>query len=78
MSALASKNSTETVSDALWMSLFAGLGGVFIALLLLGGFYLFDPIGKLISRGTVPMFSPVSQPSLWLLAMCDERIGPMN
>jgi len=48
---MASKNSTETVSDALWMSLFAGLGGVFIALLLLGGFYLFDPIGKLIIEG---------------------------
>jgi hypothetical protein len=51
VSALASKNSTETVSDALWMSLLAGLGGVFIVLLLLGGFYLFDPIGKLIIDG---------------------------
>ena len=30
VSALERKNSTETVSDALWMGLLAGLGGVFI------------------------------------------------
>ena len=48
MSPLERKNSTETVSDALWMGLLAGLGGVFIVLIPLGGLYLFDPIGKLI------------------------------
>ena len=41
------KNSSETVSDALWMSILAGLAGVFIVGLLFGGFYLFDPVAKL-------------------------------
>jgi len=43
---LTNKDSSETVSDALWMSILAGLGGVFIAVLLLGSFYLFDPVSR--------------------------------
>ena len=37
----------ETISDALWMSVLAGLGGVIIEAILLGGFYLFDPVAKM-------------------------------
>jgi hypothetical protein len=36
----------ETVSDALWMGVLAGLGAVVIEAILLGSFYLFDPAAK--------------------------------
>ena len=36
----------ETVSDAIWMSVLAGLGAVAIESILLGNFYLFDPVAK--------------------------------
>jgi hypothetical protein len=36
----------ETVSDALWMGFFVGLGAIVIELILLGSFYLFDPAAK--------------------------------
>lgn len=38
----------ETISDALWMSVLAGFGGVVIEAIVLGGFYLFDPVAKMI------------------------------
>lgn len=50
MNQVASKNLNESVSDALWMSVLSGLGGVLVVVLLFGCFYLFDPIGKLIIR----------------------------
>jgi hypothetical protein len=48
----------ETISDALWMSVLAGLGGVIIEAILLGGFYLFDPVGKMILVGHGPTGRP--------------------
>lgn len=44
----------ETISDALWMSVLAGLGGVFIEVILLGCFYLFDPVMKMILENHGP------------------------
>jgi hypothetical protein len=41
------KNSTASISDALWGSVLAGLGGVFVEAILIGGFYLFDPVAKI-------------------------------
>jgi hypothetical protein len=45
---LSIKPSDETASDAVWMSVLAGLGAVAIEVILVGGFYLFDPIAKMI------------------------------
>jgi hypothetical protein len=56
MCVLASKNFSETISDALWMSILAGLGGVLIVVLLFGGFYLFDPVAKLIIEQHISYF----------------------
>jgi hypothetical protein len=36
----------ETVPDALWMGVLAGLGAVVIEAILLASFYLFDPAAK--------------------------------
>jgi hypothetical protein len=40
------KNSTASISDALWGSVLAGLAGVFVEAILIGGFSLFDPVAK--------------------------------
>jgi hypothetical protein len=40
------RNSTESISDALWMSVLAGLGGMCVELILVGGCYLFEPALK--------------------------------
>ena len=41
----------ETISTAVWMSAWAGLGAVFVALVLGGGFYFFEaPIRTLIDE----------------------------
>ena len=42
------KPSSETTSDAIWMSVLAGLGAVVIEVILVGGFYFFDPVAKTI------------------------------
>lgn len=36
----------ESASDALWMSISAGLGAVVVEGIVLGAFYLFDPVAK--------------------------------
>ncbi len=43
---MSATNSPETVSDALWMGVSAGLGAIAIELILVGSFYLFDPSAK--------------------------------
>lgn len=43
---MSATNSPETVADALWMGVFAGLGAIAIELILVGSFYLFDPSAK--------------------------------
>jgi hypothetical protein len=43
---LAIKNSADTVSDALWISILAGLEAVLIEVIILGSFSLFDPTAK--------------------------------
>lgn len=40
-------NSTASISDALWGSVLSGLGGVLVEAILIGGFYLFDPVANI-------------------------------
>ena len=45
---MSARNSADTAVDVLWMSVLAGLGGTFVEGVLLGGFYLFDPVARTI------------------------------
>jgi hypothetical protein len=42
-----SRDSGNTISDALWMSVYAGMGSVFAMAILLGGAYLFEPAARM-------------------------------
>ncbi len=40
------RNSEESISGALWTIVLSGLGAVFVEAVLVGGFYLFEPLTR--------------------------------
>lgn len=50
------KGGPGVLSDILWMSLLAGLSGVFVLIVIVGFFYVFDPVARIgIENWTRPL-----------------------